>query len=117
MKNIICQVPYYTIISPYLGLDAALRAEELEGSDNRVTVGNSMINEKPILQFFLAQMMGKNPRKNSDGSYTFDEQWTTENVLRLSQIYIEPILQVRIYFSDGIFKNLIWVNTIEENKF
>lgn len=97
MKNIIFQIQYYMTIYliSYSGLDAVLREEGVEGSDNRITVANSMINEKPILQFFLAQMMGKNPRKNPDGSYTFDEQWTTENVLRLSQIYIERILKVR----------------------
>ena len=94
-ENSGCHMQHYTTISSYLGLDAALREAELEGSENRVTISNSMINQKPILQSSLAQMMGKNPRKNPDGSYTFDEQWTTQNILQLSQMYIEPILKVR----------------------
>ena len=94
-ENSDCHMQHYTTISSYLGLDAPLREAELEGSENRVTISNSMINQKPILQSSLAQMMGKNPRKNPDGSYTFDEQWTTQNILQLSQMYIEPILKVR----------------------
>jgi hypothetical protein len=71
----------------------------LVGTDSRIVIGNSLINGKPILQLSVpAQMMGKNARRNPDDSYTFDEEFTTENILRLSQTYIEPILKVRIWF-------------------
>ena len=90
-----------------LGLDKALREEEWMATDNIVTLGNSLLNREPFLQMSVnAQMMGKNPRRNpDDASYTFGEQWTTERILQLSQIYIEPILKVSV-----VFKGLINVN-------
>ena len=100
IKKISCLCVYQELNhakSLILGLDVFLRKEELVGTDNRIVIGNS-INEKPFLQMPLMQMMGKNPHRNCDTTYTFDEKWTTQNVLRLSQTFMEPILKVRIHF-------------------
>jgi hypothetical protein len=84
-------------------LDVFLRKAELVGTDNRIVVGSSFI-KKPIAQMQIAQMMGKNPQRKRDASYTFDEQWTTQNVLRLSQTQIEPILKVRVCSFNALIK-------------
>lgn len=53
------------------------------------------MNRDTLINFDVGKAMsGKNPHVEEDGVVTYDEQWTTHSICRISQVYLEPVLKV-----------------------